>query len=618
MLTIARARAASPSRSPTAAAVGMVSARPCALFLISPGLPVCAFEPRLQQRHLGGEVVVAAAVVGQARRRLAGLPRADGPLALGGADVDGAVLVDPAPLAGVAAGAATPRPRGGSRGGRAGRGGGTGTAASCGTGPRAAGRLRDGAASGCARARASGPCGGASCDRRRGGAPPGSAGDRRRDRRREGRGPGASSAVGRASAGRGVGLGVRGDRRLGRAGSPATARPRSRAAGGGDGARRGAGASGRQPASPVGRRGVPGPVPRRAPRPLASTASSWAARCRSRRGHAGSWDACSVSGRGGLLRLVSGVLRARHARSLPRCIRDTRWRDPRAAAPRPRDRGPSAPPRRCWCPRSRPGRRGDGRAAGRALSRGAACSRRGRRWSSWSATAAPPGVRFGAGDAGDLRGFGVDLEVPFAGRVRPGGRRLPLAHTLGAWLLDRGGPHRAAAGRGPRRPGPTSGRAARRGRRARDGGRLGAAHREGARAPRPRRGRLRRRRRHRAGRRRRRRAGCAGPGGGRAPARRRGAGVAGGGCGAGRSPASSPGSGTTTPRSASATSSPSGGCRRGVTTAARRPWSPSSAPPPPARPPWRWRSRTGSAARWSTPTRCSSTAAWTSGRRSPT
>ncbi len=47
----------------------------------------------------------------------------------------------------------------------------------------------------------------------------------------------------------------------------------------------------------------------------------------------------------------------------------------------------------------------------------------------------PPGVRFGPGDAGDLRGFGVELELHFDGRVRPGGRRLPLAHTVGAWLL---------------------------------------------------------------------------------------------------------------------------------------------------------------------------------------
>ena len=47
-----------------------------------------------------------------------------------------------------------------------------------------------------------------------------------------------------------------------------------------------------------------------------------------------------------------------------------------------------------------------------------------------------PGERFGAGDAGDLRGYGVGLDVPFDGWVRPGGRRMPLAHTVGTWLLD--------------------------------------------------------------------------------------------------------------------------------------------------------------------------------------
>jgi hypothetical protein len=47
--------------------------------------------------------------------------------------------------------------------------------------------------------------------------------------------------------------------------------------------------------------------------------------------------------------------------------------------------------------------------------------------------------RFGSGDGGDLRGFGVDLDVPFAGPRRPGGRRTPLAHTVGAWLLDAAG-----------------------------------------------------------------------------------------------------------------------------------------------------------------------------------
>jgi hypothetical protein len=49
---------------------------------------------------------------------------------------------------------------------------------------------------------------------------------------------------------------------------------------------------------------------------------------------------------------------------------------------------------------------------------------------------AAPGERFGPGDGGSLRGYGVDLDLPFDGWVRPGGRRLPLAHTVGAWLLD--------------------------------------------------------------------------------------------------------------------------------------------------------------------------------------
>ena len=52
---------------------------------------------------------------------------------------------------------------------------------------------------------------------------------------------------------------------------------------------------------------------------------------------------------------------------------------------------------------------------------------------------AEPGVRYGAGDVGTLRGFGVDLDVPFDGPARGGGARLPLAHTVGAWLLDEAG-----------------------------------------------------------------------------------------------------------------------------------------------------------------------------------
>jgi hypothetical protein len=61
----------------------------------------------------------------------------------------------------------------------------------------------------------------------------------------------------------------------------------------------------------------------------------------------------------------------------------------------------------------------------------------------------PPGVRFGPGDGGDLRRFGVDVQIPFAGRLRPGGRAVPLAHTLGARLLDDAGFAGARVGVGP-------------------------------------------------------------------------------------------------------------------------------------------------------------------------
>jgi hypothetical protein len=59
------------------------------------------------------------------------------------------------------------------------------------------------------------------------------------------------------------------------------------------------------------------------------------------------------------------------------------------------------------------------------------------------------GARFGQGDAGDLRGFGVDLEQPFSGEMRPGGRRVPLPHLLGAWLLDHAGHTGVRLGVGP-------------------------------------------------------------------------------------------------------------------------------------------------------------------------
>ena len=46
---------------------------------------------------------------------------------------------------------------------------------------------------------------------------------------------------------------------------------------------------------------------------------------------------------------------------------------------------------------------------------------------------------FGPGDSGDLRGFGVALDIPFAGPARAGGARVPLAHAVGAWLLNEAG-----------------------------------------------------------------------------------------------------------------------------------------------------------------------------------
>jgi hypothetical protein len=51
----------------------------------------------------------------------------------------------------------------------------------------------------------------------------------------------------------------------------------------------------------------------------------------------------------------------------------------------------------------------------------------------------PPVVRYGAGDAVDLARWGGVGRLPFAGRVRPGGRPLPLAHAVGARLLDEAG-----------------------------------------------------------------------------------------------------------------------------------------------------------------------------------
>ena len=60
-----------------------------------------------------------------------------------------------------------------------------------------------------------------------------------------------------------------------------------------------------------------------------------------------------------------------------------------------------------------------------------------------------PGERLGAGDVGTLLGLGLDLEIPFQGRVRPGGRRVPLALALGSWLLEEAGFAGTRVGVGP-------------------------------------------------------------------------------------------------------------------------------------------------------------------------
>jgi hypothetical protein len=59
------------------------------------------------------------------------------------------------------------------------------------------------------------------------------------------------------------------------------------------------------------------------------------------------------------------------------------------------------------------------------------------------------GDRVGPGDRADLRGYGVGLEFAFADRVRPDGRRVPLAHAVGAWLLDEAGFAGTRLGVGP-------------------------------------------------------------------------------------------------------------------------------------------------------------------------
>jgi hypothetical protein len=60
-----------------------------------------------------------------------------------------------------------------------------------------------------------------------------------------------------------------------------------------------------------------------------------------------------------------------------------------------------------------------------------------------------PGSRFGTGDAADLGGWGVRLVVPFDGPQRAESCRVPLAHALGARLLDEAGYGGRRVGVGP-------------------------------------------------------------------------------------------------------------------------------------------------------------------------
>jgi len=46
---------------------------------------------------------------------------------------------------------------------------------------------------------------------------------------------------------------------------------------------------------------------------------------------------------------------------------------------------------------------------------------------------------YGPGDAGDLLGYGVPVRIGFDGPPGTRAERLPLPHTLGAWLLDEAG-----------------------------------------------------------------------------------------------------------------------------------------------------------------------------------
>ena len=394
-------------------------------------------QPRLEQGHLGGEVVVAASVVGQPGGRLAGLPGPDGALAVGGADVDGAVLVDPAPLGGVAGrgggdldggapGAAVPAEcaaagGGGHRPGGGGRLGGAGSAA-----PRARRAPRRRLVGASARwSSASGRLG----RRRLGCAASGAR------LGRHGLGGGAASAVG----GRLLGLATARLQRRRARGRPRgvrrPARPRASAA-----ASRARLGGGRRRLGGRGLRRRP-PAPG-SPPPATSGLASVVLRNRRR----------------GLLRPGTGVVRARHVRQCPtshpgHCCRDRRSRGPPAPAPARSSPSPSAPSPPLLLPAV------EGRPAAETPTLRRACAEavarllavrpevvvvvgggRGRR-----------ATRFGAGRrAATCAASASTSSVPFAG-PRPAGRpaRAARAHRSAPGCSTRPGSRAPASASGP-------------------------------------------------------------------------------------------------------------------------------------------------------------------------
>ena len=493
-------------------------------------------QPRLEQRDLGGQVVVAAAVVGQPRGRLAGLPGADGALAVGGAHVDGAVLVDPAPRGGVAdlgGGHLDRRGRGRRRpgGGRRGRGrGGMGRGDSAGGGGpvgRVGGRA-DGALGGGARRGAClGRGGRLGAGRRLAGRAAGVVG-----------GAASAAAVARVpSAGGGLGVADRGRARRSRG---RVGRLRRRAASG----------RGRVPASGVtasgaaASAGCPCSPPPRCSRPAFSAIGG---------------AACCAPSPGLSVLDTSG--------SVPRRIRDTCCRDrrsrraagadcprdgrrrllPVAAAAAPRRRGAAGAGDRRAAPR--PARRRSSRMLAQRPDGGGRGRRRGRARCPVRRRATAATCAASASTWSRRSPAGCARRAPAC----------PCAHTARRLAARRGRASRAPGSASARTtwarlvrdlPGPVGVLA------------MGdGSARRTVKAPGlPGRGRraLRRRGRRRPGRRGRRRAGRARPGRGRAAAGRRGADLAGGRGGAGRPGRRPPGCTSTPRRSASATWSPTG------------------------------------------------------------